>query len=689
MRRRRTTLVVSLALIAGMFPVLGARAATTASRPLVTFTLSGAQWSSEALASDLGGHGVVGQAHATSAQGVLAIAARLDNGDLGLYESDPDGTSNFTDLTSVAGAPAPAADPQVFLDPLGQPAVLYVTTHDRLDLVILAPPRTPRSSRVLGDPTPTTQPTTPFEILDLSVATHVAMTPGVPAVAVAGNQTVVFARSTKDHGVTLPLTWVTNLATPLVGTVTDVTTATDTPTLEADPVSLSGATNVFASTTTAGHVILFHQPVSGASPWESTDLTSLSSSPLSSGSLSLTANSAQVFLADLSNQGHLQLFSSSTTVLSQQRTTTPRVNPRVIGHVTNPAPSWTYVDVTSTLATIPAWSGSIFASATTTTLSITGAGAGVGDVYLLTSPIASPSWSALDVSQAAGSTSAASLGVTGIATSTGVQLFASTTGYLFPEGVGVYAIPFADWGRAIGDGWPIVAETGSLGTFTAPWTGFPTTGGVTQSSDFLMGQDVAAAHHRATWLSFWTVSGPLSNAQQTPAQYYSHGFLAGQWVAQQIVQYRLHGLAISPNWVILDPEGYPDNHSHLDAPAGASSATIATYATYWSAMLRGWSTGITDVDPSLHPGVYASQSEYRDYGLAESSLPVFEALAFGGGGPTRIAGSDGSNILGYIAFNASCTPTAILRAQEHTLTSAPWGGLFNTLQFNSGVYCTP
>ncbi len=106
-------------------------------------------------------------------------------------------------------------------------------------------------------------------------------------------------------------------------------------------------------------------------------------------------------------------------------------------------------------------------------------------------------------------------------------------------------------------------------------------------------------------------------------------------------------------------------------------------------MLNGWAAGMNDVDPSLHPGVYASMSEYHNYGLTNTALPVFQAIAFGGGGPVRVPGSNGHNILGYIAFNGVCTPTAALRAQENTLVSPPWAGQYNTLQFNAGVYCAP
>jgi hypothetical protein len=121
----------------------------------------------------------------------------------------------------------------------------------------------------------------------------------------------------------------------------------------------------------------------------------------------------------------------------------------------------------------------------------------------------------------------------------------------------------------------------------------------------------------------------------TVSNYYTHGYDAGQWVAMQIASYRALGVGLTPDWVILDPEGYPDNHSGLDAPGGASNATLALYATYWAAILKGWQTGIDSVDPALNAAVYASQSEYRNYQLSSLSLPVFIALAFGSDGEQR------------------------------------------------------
>jgi hypothetical protein len=303
---------------------------------------------------------------------------------------------------------------------------------------------------------------------------------------------------------------------------------------------------------------------------------------------------------------------------------------------------------------------------------------------------ATSSWTATNVSVTA-TNAARTIGsiVTGVNVGNELVLYAAGVNSPPPEGVGVYAIPSADWSEAITNGWPIISGTGGLGTQSAPWVGFTSATSVATSPDFLMGQAIYNSHKRVTWLSFWTVSGPLASQPQTTTNYYNHGFAAGAWVATQIDQYRALGVGLKPDWVIFDPEGYPNNSSNLVAPGGASTATLALYATYWTAILSGWSQGIASVDPSLNAGVYANQSEYRNYALANQPLPVFEALAFGGNGPVIVAGASGSNIRGYIAFSAVCTPASTLATEVSTLENPPWSGQFNTLQFNASTYCPP
>ncbi len=386
-----------------------------------------------------------------------------------------------------------------------------------------------------------------------------------------------------------------------------------------------------------------------------------------SGTLSLGAGPSLVDLAALTKSGSVELFSNA-----------------------GGAGPWNEYNVSGLAAGAPPLSGALSVQVSASQVAVAGQAANWGDLYVLTSPLGSTRWTATNVSTTAGS-SARTVGpiVTGLQINGVLTLYAAGVSSPPPQGVGVYAIPSTDWAAAITAGWPILSETGGLGTRSAPWVGFTGSSSVSESPDFLMGQTIYNAHKRVTWLSFWTVSGPLSGQPLTDANFYSHGFAAGAWVATQIDSYRSLGVGIKPDWVIFDPEGYPDNHSGLDAPGGASPATLATYATYWSSMLSGWAAGIASVDPSLNAAVYASQSEYRNYNLSSVSMPVFVALAFGGGGPVPVSGANGANVRGFITFNASCTPTSTLANEAATLEGPPWSGQFNTLQFNAGVYCAP
>ena len=682
MRFRRLTLVANIVVIGATLPAVGfpVAAPSGGASPMYEYVNAGpTTWNTSAMTSQFGGHRVLGRVHAAAGDGEYALAARIDNGDLGLHVRNANGTTSFRDITALTGAPAAGADPNVFLDPWGNVGLIYVSTHNRLVLISTAAARSARHSNAL-----VRGAISGFTVTNLTVATHVPMSPSVPSLTLSGTSALVVDRSAKGDAVAIPLKWLQESIAPLIGTATDVSAATHSSAVVNDPVAFAGMTTAFAATTGAGHVEFFSQTAAG--PWTLTDLTSLDASPTSTGPIAVATNGTQLYLASLSSSAQVQLFSIAMANVPHVVT---HVTPHALSHATTPPPSWSYSDLTTLITGSPSWEGQIFLSATPTSVNVAGRAANWGDLYDYAGTLPNLTWSSSDVSLDASASNSVASGVTGVVDGSTLRLFAASDGAISQGGVGVYAIPSQDWSRAISDGWPIISETGGLGTMSAPWVGFTTAASVTQSPDFLMGQSIVNAKKRETWLSFWTISGPLTPPTQNPSSYYSHGFLAGQWVAQQIDQYHLHGLNLKPNWVILDPEGFPDNHSALDAPAGASPATLAKYAAYWAAMLSGWSTGVTNVDPTLHAGVYTEQSEYRNYGLANSSLPVFEAIAFGGGGPLRIAGSNGPNILGYIAFNATCTPTSALRSQEQTLVNPPWTGRFNTLQFNAGVYCAP
>lgn len=244
-----------------------------------------------------------------------------------------------------------------------------------------------------------------------------------------------------------------------------------------------------------------------------------------------------------------------------------------------------------------------------------------------------------------------------------------------PGGVGVYGLSPSQVPQAIEDDWPIVGDTGALGTDAPPYTG------INLGNDLSTGQDIQASGKRVTWLSFWTVSGPVaSNADgsacYTSDCYYSDGYGAGQYVANTIDGYASQGLSLKPDYVILDPEGYPDNQSGLVDGPGAND-------TNWSSFLTGWAQGLTSIDPSLHPAFYADQYEYNTFDLAAIQLPAFIAVAFPS--PDNILQDPSSNIAGFIAFGATCPASG----EEQTLLSPPWDGTYNTLQFSGASYCAP
>jgi hypothetical protein len=244
-----------------------------------------------------------------------------------------------------------------------------------------------------------------------------------------------------------------------------------------------------------------------------------------------------------------------------------------------------------------------------------------------------------------------------------------------PGGVGLYGLTPPQTPQAIEDNWPIIADTGALGTQSAPYTG------INLGNDLSTGQSIQASGRRVTWLSFWTVSGPVaSNADgsacYTSTCYYNDGYGAGQYVADTIDAYPGQGLSIKPDYVILDPEGYPDNQSGLVNGPGASD-------TNWSSFLTGWAQGLSSVDPALHPGFYADQYEYNTFDLAAIQLPAFVAIAFPD--PTNILQNPSNNIAGFIAFGATCPASN----EEQTLLSPPWDGTYNTLQFSGADYCAP
>ncbi|MFI5035539.1 MAG: hypothetical protein ACHQFZ_04980 [Acidimicrobiales bacterium] len=676
-----------------------ARAATTAppGLPLYQFVNSGTgplPWNAASLETAINNTKMLGAPHSTSdaAEGVLAY--RTANAHVAIYTQPVSGASTFTDLSALGSAPAPAADPMPFIDPAGQVDVAYVDALGELVVLSANDPVGPYWSHAHRMAAWRAEVAT-----NLSDLTGVDFANGLPSVQVFGSSAVIAARTVANTVEVMTLAWSAGGSVPYLSAApVNLATVTTAGTATSDPLVLATSVPEVVTTSLTGDLELFAATGGAANPWVVTDLSKITTGPKVTGPLATAATASEVYVAAISGNGAVILFSAAlgpvipppttTTTTSTTTPTTTTTLPTTPG--TGVVGPWGYRNLTTNAPGAPPLSGALFLAATPTEVLVAGQAAAWGDLFALSNTGVAGAWVATDVSVTAGS-AARTVGaaVTGFASGASLDLFAAGIASPPPQGVGVYAIPSAKWGQAVTDGWPILSETGGLGTMAPPWVGFTSAGGVAISPDYLMGQSLGNAHKRVTWLSFWTVSGPLKAEVKLPTTYYNHGYAAGAWVATQIDQYRALGVGIKPDWVIFDPEGYPDNHSALDAPSGATNATLATYATYWTAMLAGWQAGVNSVDPSLNAAVYANQSEYRNYQLSASPLPVFEAVAFGNGGPVPVAGASGSNVRGFIAFSALCSPTSTLQSEEATLVNPPWAGQFNTLQFNAGVYCAP
>jgi hypothetical protein len=653
--------------------------------PLYQFVDSGSgplPWNAVSFESSVDSATMLGGPHAASENGATALAFRSSNSDVALYVQSASGNTQYTDLSTQVATPEPENDPIPFFDPNGFVDVLYVSSAGHL--ILISPtysvaPRRGVNARLAAP--------APFTSTDLTTLSGVSAANGLASVNVNGQSGLVVVRTPTNDIEAIPLLWRLNQSVPtLHGAAVDVSSVTNAGASQSDPVALNTPTPSFVTIASTGALDLFTS--SGGSSWSLQNLSLATIAPTLTGPISVQTTDSNVYIAALNTGGDVELFSTSVGTIGDN-VASARAAPTTTTTI-NSSP-WSLLNVTNASPNAPPLAGQFFLAATDSQISVAGEAANWGDLFVLTSPVGAPAWSATNVSVTA-TNAARTVGsiVTGTISSGDLELFAAGVNSPPPEGVGVYAIPSADWTAAINNGWPILSGTGGLGTQVAPWVGYTSASTtVATSPDFLMGQAIYNSHKRVTWLSFLTVSGPLAGQAQSTANYYDHGFAAGVWVATQIDQYRTLGVGLKPDWVIFDPEGYPDNSSNLVAPSGASGATLQLYSTYWTAMLQGWAKGIASIDPSLNAGVYANQSEYRNYNLAAQPLPVFEAVAFGGGGPMIVDGASGSNVRGYIAFSAVCNPTSTLASEMSTLVNPPWSGQFNTLQFKASTYCAP
>ena len=418
-----------------------------------------------------------------------------------------------------------------------------------------------------------------------------------------------------------------------------------------NPVEIGSVDHVFAEAT-GGDLVEFTNGGAGSQTWTAADLTAATKGPTVTGRPSPVVASGVIDVFARASTGILTEFSANGSGgdLWNSYALTTSSGPTVAGDpsaITVGSTIHVYAEATGGDLT-EFYNGGSGQAFTTSDLSSDAAGPGIG-----------------------GSPGALLYGTSSIHVYAGGPPPATA-----PAGVGLYGLsPGAQTSQAIEDDWPIIGDTGALGTQSAPYTGF------NLGADLATGQAIEASGKRVTWLSFWTVSGPVSSnsdgsACYSSACYYSAAYEAGQYVATTIDSYAGSGLGLKPDWVILDPEGFPDDHSGLDSGPGSSAAN-------WSSFLTGWANGLASIDPALHPGFYADQYEYNTFDLASIQLPAFVAIAFPG--PTNILQNPSNNIAGFIAFGATCPASS----EEQTLAGPPWSGSYNTLQFAGGQYCGP
>jgi hypothetical protein len=763
MKLRRSALGALLA-IAGVVSVAAISHAATSSPtptslPIYQFAQSSCPsgnsltWSASALPLIPSGSTMVGGPHSASSTLGAATSYRLASGDLALYLAPSSGAATWTDLSTGSNVPSPAGDPVPFFDPSGNVDILYVDSASQLELLVPSDPTSALDERLNNFST-----NGKYTAIDLSSWTG-TLAQGLASISVTSDSGLVTYRTSTNAIASLGLTWQDGSATPAFSgasaliTPTSLSLTSALGTFASDPVVLPGSAPAFAVVTSTGALLSVSATSSALSSWTDTNLST---------TLSLPALTAQVAVANLGTVAYVAATSTTQSVELVRGTVggswnATNVTQDVTQNQASYAATPSSFSVTPAVNGIPLMSGPLAISVTSSPLcstndgvSIAGQAADWGDLFVFSgsatatqhSIMGAETWSAADVS-AAGGSSAKTVGAV-VATSlvnNALTVAAAAEASPPPTGLGVYEIKESDYKTAVLDGWKVIGDTGGLGTTSAPWVD------TTQTYDLSVGQQIFAAHKRATWLSFWTVSGPNASYPETTASwcqsntptssgesastkaeaivYCDHGYLAGEAVATKIDTYASSGLGLKPDWVIFDPEGYPDLHSGLypsltGLNSSQTAAAYAIYANYWRADLAGWSAGLTAVDNTLKPGVYAAQQEYMNYNLGSLNIAVFIALGFyafnvTAGSPTPPSvcplslnaqntqyhcyptpitnWAPQANIRGYIAFGAQCGSSAALTAaqklDEQVMNAQPWTGGYNTLQFNWNAYCAP
>ena len=698
-------------------------------------------WDATSRAATMAGTTMAGAPFVTTtSDGTTLTAWRTPTGEVMVNTTASDATSStLSVLAQLPLAPKAVSDPFVMIDSSGQLRTLYVAAGGRLILT------TAWNDTALGALHAQSMSTpTPWTWRDISALTGLSFT-GVPGVLDQGNALSLIGRSLDNHAVLmrLPLPW---RQAQLGIDLKDVTALAADSGLSADPMWLPGTTTFVAESTT-NHIVQYRLSADClaapalCSAVTTQDITQATGAPGIASTLSATTTPTGMAIVGLTTSGVATLFK---------------------GVGSGGVYTWNDLDI-STPSSAPALAENPFIAAVGTTLVVAAKAGNWGDLFVISNATGANTWKSVDVSVTGGSSArTVGGGIDGVVVNGQLTLFAGGVATPAPTGTGLYAIPQNKNSAAVADGWPSIGITGGLGTQSSPWVAVKTTANdIKYSQDFLVGKAIADSHKRTTWLSFWTVSGPMSNEAVTPAVYYAHAFAAGAAVATTIGKYRAQGLGLKPDWVIIDPEGYPDYHSCLDGLNSIATWCPAWSAQNWAGYANGWAAGLASVDPTLNAGIYASQNEYKNGSMSKLTMPVFLAVAFkwystyttassaagistltikdssglyagqrlylrdtagpefvqiasgyngtnltvpltaplkkthnsqvvvaGISPPLRLSTTVGSNILGYIAFGSSNACLAV-PWQIQLFNTAPWSGLYNTLQFDGGIYCRP
>lgn len=611
------------------------------------------------------------------ADGGTQVAYRNLVGDVIWMDGSRPGLVRTVDLTSLTGIAPLAGQPTLAVSPAGLDQVFCVTTTGHLIELTWDPMRRVPFGPVIA----------PLDLWTRTDLTdfggpHVV---GTPSIVVNGATTSVFARSTAGDLVE----YVNDDRGGRVWSGYDLSLMAKGPRIGTDPAGFfDPATDEVRVAATElsphrGDVVVYSPTDVGGRIWNFEDVTADTRTPASSAGVAAVLYGGDPVLLTPGPTGDLLEYTGDDAGV---RTT------------------WAETDLTDTTLGAPEVAGTPSATVSGNRLAIATVAALWGDLFEWSSTSPTSTFSVTDVSVTGQGPTRTVAGTPAAVFTAGVlTLYAAGVAVPAPEGTGVYSIPYSKWAQALRDGWPILGVTGGLGAQCAPWTQYASPNAKVQPDEYV-GQVIQASHQRETWLSFWTVSGPgtqpssACTAEKGPyAQrtFYLHGYVAGQWVARQIDAYRAAGLGLTPDWVLFDPEGYPDNHSGLWGPTSPPAKLARSVADY-HAILTGWHNGLASVDPSLKAGLYANQYEYMTYKLYDQPLPTFVAGAFS---EQRVSGKEvlqaptrtafGPNILGFIMYN-DFTPTCTEVTNERLIvTEPPWDGDFNTVQMPPGKYCPP